>query len=69
MRNPEDSDIYWLDKFPPFLQLDNTKTQSPVEYEREGGGIELFKEQFVPSSDSLPSAANDITCLKLSHLA
>lgn len=31
-------------------------------------GIELLKQQFVPSSDSLPSVANDVMSLKPSLL-
>lgn len=32
---------------------------------REGGGIELLKQQFVPSLDSLPSAAKSFSLIAL----
>lgn len=55
MKISKDISIHWLPN-QNFLKI-------TAQMKREGGGIELLKQQFVPSSDSLPSAAKSFSLI------
>lgn len=57
MKISKDINIHWL----PNQNIHKTRAWM----KREGGGIELLKQQFVPSSDSLLSAAKSFSLIAL----
>lgn len=57
MKNFKDINIHWIPN-QNFLKI-------TARMKREGGGIELLKQQFVPSSDSPPSAAKSFSLIAL----